>query len=80
MLVRGLRAVPAGRLTGTKLPKPTRRTSLPAFSVIVGKDEIRNYKPHPDTYLIAAKRLGINRNTLRKKIRDLDIQLFRGGN
>jgi DNA-binding protein Fis len=23
--------------------------------------------------------LGVNRNTLRKKIRDLDIQLFRGG-
>jgi len=30
------------------------------FSVIVGKDEIRNYKPHPDTYLIAAERLGID--------------------
>jgi DNA-binding protein Fis len=24
--------------------------------------------------------LGVNRNTLRKKIRDLDIQVFRGGN
>ncbi len=28
----------------------------------------------------AADLLGVNRNTLRKKIRDLDIQLFRGGN
>ena len=27
----------------------------------------------------AADLLGVNRNTLRKKIRDLDIQLFRGG-
>ena len=26
----------------------------------------------------AADLLGVNRNTLRKKIRDLDIQLFRG--
>jgi two-component system nitrogen regulation response regulator GlnG len=28
----------------------------------------------------AADLLGVNRNTLRKKIRDLDIQVFRGGN
>jgi two-component system, NtrC family, nitrogen regulation response regulator GlnG len=28
----------------------------------------------------AADLLGLNRNTLRKKIRDLDIQVFRGGN
>src|SRR6185437_13076389 len=28
----------------------------------------------------AADLLGVNRNTLRKKIRDLDIQIFRGGN
>jgi two-component system nitrogen regulation response regulator GlnG len=28
----------------------------------------------------AADLLGVNRNTLRKKIRDLDIQFFRGGN
>ncbi|HEY6754471.1 MAG TPA: helix-turn-helix domain-containing protein, partial [Pseudolabrys sp.] len=27
----------------------------------------------------AADLLGLNRNTLRKKIRDLDIQVFRGG-
>ena len=27
----------------------------------------------------AADLLGVNRNTLRKKIRDLDIQVFRGG-
>src|SRR4051812_22567983 len=32
--VRGLRAGPAGRLIGTKLPKPTTRTSLPAFKVV----------------------------------------------
>lgn len=29
------------------------------FSAIVGKDDIRNFKPHPDTYLAAAGRLGI---------------------
>ncbi|HWC91540.1 MAG TPA: helix-turn-helix domain-containing protein, partial [Pseudolabrys sp.] len=28
----------------------------------------------------AADLLGVNRNTLRKKIRDLDIQVYRGGN
>ena len=28
--------------------------------------------------LIAAKLLGLNRNTLRKKIRDLDIEVVRG--
>jgi two-component system nitrogen regulation response regulator GlnG len=28
----------------------------------------------------AAELLGVNRNTLRKKIRDLDIQVFRGSN
>ena len=28
----------------------------------------------------AADLLGVNRNTLRKKIRDLEIQVFRGGN
>ena len=28
----------------------------------------------------AADLLGVNRNTLRKKIRDLDIQVFRGSN
>jgi two-component system nitrogen regulation response regulator GlnG len=27
----------------------------------------------------AADLLGLNRNTLRKKIRDLDIQIFRSG-
>ena len=27
----------------------------------------------------AAELLGLNRNTLRKKIRDLDIQVFRSG-
>jgi two-component system nitrogen regulation response regulator GlnG len=27
----------------------------------------------------AAELLGLNRNTLRKKIRDLDIQVYRGG-
>jgi two-component system nitrogen regulation response regulator GlnG len=27
----------------------------------------------------AADLLGVNRNTLRKKIRDLEIQVFRGG-
>jgi HAD superfamily hydrolase (TIGR01509 family) len=29
------------------------------FSAIVGKDTIKNCKPHPDTYLVAAERLGI---------------------
>ncbi len=29
------------------------------FSVIVGKDGIARYKPHPETYLLAAERLGI---------------------
>ncbi|HVO76683.1 MAG TPA: HAD family phosphatase [Candidatus Bathyarchaeia archaeon] len=29
------------------------------FSVIIGKDNIERYKPHPDTYLVAAERLGI---------------------
>ena len=29
------------------------------FSVIVGKDEIKRYKPHPDTYLMAAQRLQV---------------------
>ena len=28
----------------------------------------------------AADLLGLNRNTLRKKIRDLDIQVYRGSN
>jgi two-component system nitrogen regulation response regulator GlnG len=28
----------------------------------------------------AADLLGLNRNTLRKKIRDLDIQVYRSGN
>jgi len=28
----------------------------------------------------AAHLLGLNRNTLRKKIRDLDIQVYRSGN
>src|SRR5205823_1978769 len=32
--VRGLRAVPAGRLIGTKLPKPTTRASFPALSEV----------------------------------------------
>jgi beta-phosphoglucomutase len=29
------------------------------FSVIVGKDRIKKYKPHPDTYRIAAQKVGI---------------------
>lgn len=29
------------------------------FAVVVGKDTIKRYKPHPDTYLLAAERLGI---------------------
>jgi beta-phosphoglucomutase len=29
------------------------------FKVIVGKDEIKKYKPHPDTYVLAARRLAV---------------------
>jgi len=29
------------------------------FKVIVGKDNIARYKPHPDTYLVASEQLGI---------------------
>jgi HAD superfamily hydrolase (TIGR01509 family) len=30
-----------------------------SFRVVIGKDTIKRYKPHPDTYLLAAERLGI---------------------
>jgi len=30
-----------------------------SFRVVVGKDTIKRYKPHPDTYLLASERLGI---------------------
>lgn len=33
------------------------------FSVIVGKDRIKKCKPHPDTYRIAAQKLGVTPHT-----------------
>ena len=65
--VRGLRAVPAARFTGTKLPKPTRRTSLLDFSeaviravlaedpALLGEEEREQYEDALDKVLLRQK-------------------------
>ena len=63
---------------GTELPPPglyhrvLREIEHPLLSVTLAATRGNQIR--------AADLLGVNRNTLRKKIRDLDIQVFRGGN
>ena len=68
-------STPATR-RGSRSPSPRARTSATSgrssranglerhFGVIVGKDNIKRYKPHPDTYLVAAEKLGIRPGTM----------------
>jgi len=62
---------------GTELPPPglyhriLREIEHPLLSVTLAATRGNQIR--------AADLLGVNRNTLRKKIRDLDIQVFRGG-
>ena len=74
LMCRGRKRGLAGVIATQRLAKLAKNVAAEASNFLMGRTFLDIDMAR------AADLLGLNRNTLRKKIRDLDIQVYRGGN